>query len=182
MSKRTQLYLLGALTVLLALSLFYTFRQAPQVVAVFANQSPFKPIDVQDPTLRVFSIQKLQEADYTGTNRNIFQYGAAPRQQQQVVPDVAKPDGDAPAPADAKQGPPALTVPFKFYGTVANTASGRLRAFFTNGEDIWIAEEGGMIDRRFRLVKIGNSTAEVEEVSSGRKTTLPLEEDAGSGK
>jgi len=173
MSKRVQLYVLGGLVLVLVWVGFSFLRQSPQVFAVLANQSAFKPMDVQDPTLRLYNIEALQQGQYGGSGRNIFSYGAAPRVEQ--GPKVP----DNPTPVVPKDpGPPPLTVPFKFYGMVTNPANGRRRAFFTNGEDIWIAEEGQMIDRRFRLLRIGNTTAEVEEVASTRRATLPLEEEA----
>jgi len=173
MSKRVQLYVLGGLVLVLVWVGFSFLKQSPQVFAVLANQSAFKPMDVQDPTLRLYNIEALQQGQYSGSGRNIFSYGAAPVER---TPQKA-PDQQVVAPP-VNPGPPPLAVPFKFYGMVTNPANGRRRAFFTNGEDIWIAEEGQMIDRRFRLIRIGNTTAEVEEVASTRKATLPLEEEA----
>lgn len=172
MSKRVQIYLLGGLVLALVWAVSSMLRESPQVIAVLANQSAFKPMDIPDPTLRIYNIEAMQQGQYAGTGRNIFNYGAAPpvnRAPVQQQPQVVTPPVDP--------GPPPLVAPFKFYGIVTNPASGRRRAFFTNGDDIWIAEEGQMIDRRFRLLRIGNTTAEVEEVASSRKTTLPLEEE-----
>jgi hypothetical protein len=67
-----------------------------------------------------------------------------------------------------------LPVKFFGYGTVPN-GSGR-RAFFTDGEDIYIVAEGELLLNRFRILKIGNANLEYEEVSSGLRGTANLEE------
>ena len=76
---------------------------------------------------------------------------------------------------------PPLTVPFKFYGYTADPATGRRRAFFTNGEDVYIAAEGELVDGHFRVLHIGNATAEVQETTSNRTATLPMEAAPGGG-
>ncbi len=73
------------------------------------------------------------------------------------------------------EAPPALTVDLKFYGYVADRASGSKRAFFTNGEDVYIASEGDTLENRFRLLHIGNDSVEMEELSSGRRAVVMIE-------
>lgn len=172
MSSRYKAYALVALVVLLAWVLAGQLQDSPQVIA--QSGARFTPIDVDDPTLRIDDIAASQKREYQGKGRNIFNYGRAPvvehpKEQKPVEPVVAKPPD-----------PPPLVAPFKFYGVATNPASGRKRAFFTNGDDIWIAEEGQMIDRRFKLVSIGTTSAEVEETATGKRVTLPLEELPGS--
>jgi hypothetical protein len=174
MSKRIKAYALAVLLVLLAWVLVRQLQDSPQVIAGQAG-ARFTPIDVDDPTLRIEDIAALPKRDYQGKGRNIFHYGRAPVVQapvEQRPVEQVEIRAQPPAPA-----PP----PFKFYGIASNPASGRRRAFFTNGDDIWIAEEGQMIDRRFKLVSIGNTSAEVEELATGRRVTMPLEELPGSG-
>lgn len=174
MSNRVKAYALAVLLVLLAWVLVRQFQDSPQVIAGQAG-GRFTPIDVDDPTLRIEDIAALPKRDYQGKGRNIFNYGRAPVVQAPVEQKPAEP-------VEVKaQPPPPAPPPFKFYGIASNPANGRRSAFFTNGEDIWIAEEGQMIDRRFKLVSIGNTSAEVEEIASGRRVTMPLEELPGSG-
>jgi hypothetical protein len=48
-------------------------------------------------------------------------------------------------------------------------------------EDVIIAGEGDTLMGRFRVVRLTNTSADVEEVSSGRHATLPLEEPPPAG-
>jgi len=60
------------------------------------------------------------------------------------------------------------------YGTVPNGTA--RRAFFTDGEDVYIVSEGEVLLNRFRILKVHNASLEFEEVSSGRRGTANLEE------
>jgi len=74
--------------------------------------------------------------------------------------------------------PPPLEVPATFFGYVTDARTGHKQAFFTDGDDVFIAGEGELLLGRFRVLKIGNDTADVEEVSSGRRATLQMQQDA----
>jgi hypothetical protein len=71
-----------------------------------------------------------------------------------------------------------VQVNLKFYGFVDDAHTGARRAFFTNGEDIFIAGIGDTLENRLRVTRIGNDTVELMEISSSRRTTLPIEQDA----
>jgi hypothetical protein len=62
-----------------------------------------------------------------------------------------------------------------FFGHVTDTRSGTRRAFFSEGEEVYVLGLGEVLLSRFRLVQIGNNTAELEEMASGRRTTLTME-------
>ena len=53
-------------------------------------------------------------------------------------------------------------------------ASGKRLAFFLDGDDVLVVEEGSVFLNRFRLDKIGNDSADVEEISSGRHATVQM--------
>ena len=53
-------------------------------------------------------------------------------------------------------------------------------AFFLNGDDVLVVQEGSVFMGRFRLDKIGNDSADVEEVSSGRHATVPMVQPPGA--
>ena len=50
------------------------------------------------------------------------------------------------------------------------------RAFFMEGENVYIVAVGEVLLGRYRLVQIGNSSVELEEISTGRRATLTMEE------
>ena len=63
--------------------------------------------------------------------------------------------------------------------------SGKRVAFFLQGDDVLVVEEGSVFMSRYRLDKINNDSADVEETSSGRHATVPMTQpannDAGAG-
>jgi hypothetical protein len=70
-------------------------------------------------------------------------------------------------------------VPATFFGYVTDVRTGARRACFSQGDDVvGILGVGEVLLGRFRLVQIGNSSVELEETASGRRTTLVMEEQA----
>jgi hypothetical protein len=63
---------------------------------------------------------------------------------------------------------------FYGYGVVPNGTS--RRAFLSEGEDIFIVAEGDILLGRFRVIHIGNDRLEFEEISTGRRNFINLDE------
>jgi hypothetical protein len=82
----------------------------------------------------------------------------------------AKPPEKPPEPVK----PPPPPVPLKFYGFVAGSDS--RRAFFLQGEEIFVAAEGDIVQKRYKIVRIGLNSAVVEDTEHKHQQTLPLEQ------
>jgi hypothetical protein len=144
-----------------------------------STQDP-PPLYVDNPRLRLEEIPIARNTEYKSGGRNIFvAQAAAPVVVAQSQP-KPKPLPYGPQPPVPDPPPPPLTLPpnmkFYGYGTVPN-GTGR-RAFLTDAEEIYVVPEGGLLLNRFRIIKVGNATLEFEEVSTGRRGTAPLEEQA----
>ncbi|HYO82500.1 MAG TPA: hypothetical protein VES20_13945 [Bryobacteraceae bacterium] len=140
-----------------------------------------------DPTLRLDVLAKLQDVNVEGARRSIFDFSqpAAPPDSVKIAaakPPVPNPivPVQPPTPAEpvntepAKPAPPP--IPLKFYGYV-NPAAGQVRrAFFTEGEEIHVVNEGDVVKRRYKIVRIGVNSVIVEDMQFGSQQTLPLEE------
>lgn len=170
MSRRTQIVVAAVLLAVLALVLYLNRRRAPELSAVLFTSDKVERLNIPDPTLRLDRLERLRKLEYSGPRRNIFSGRLPP-----------PPPAPAPAPAvttTATPLPPAvapLQIPFRFYGYASDPASGRRRAFFTDGDNVFILYEGQMLQRQFRLLRIGNQAAEFEEAATGRRASLPLE-------
>jgi hypothetical protein len=174
MSRKTEFALLGILLVLLGLVVYRNIIKAPENPGVSSANEPYIPIAVENPTIRLDQLARIRAFEYSGRHRNIFSPSLPP-------PDVpaTKPGGDNlnPQPGPPQDsGPPPITLPVKFFGYSSDPRTGRRRAFFTDGDDVFIAAEGELLLSRFRVLHIGNSSAEIEEVASKRRTTAILEE------
>ena len=118
-----------------------------------------------DPTLRFDLLKSSEDVTYKGTGRDIF------RSQPAEAP-IPKPQ-----PPDVKPGPPVPPPPppidLKFYG-FASRKDGYKRIFLSKGEDIFVAKEGDIVDRRYKIVHIGQNSVDVEDVLTNNRQTLPL--------
>jgi hypothetical protein len=180
MTSRTQYIVLGVLLAVLALTGFYMYRSNYSS----ASDSPpaaldarFTPLNVDNPALRLDIMQRFLALEYKGVHRSIFSMTLPP---PPAPPPSKVPVNVAPAPPP---GPPPLTVEAKYFGYVSDFSGNHRRAFFatSNNEDVIIAGEGDTLMGRFRVVRLTNTTADVEEVSSGRRATLTLEEPSPAG-
>ena len=172
MSRRAQIYFLAALLFMLVLLVYNYWFRTPAGPAVLSADDKYRPLAVENPSLRLDLLERIRKFEYAGQHRNIFSASLPPSPPPKGSSAKV---GPAPPPP-----PPPLEVPFKFFGYVVDVRTGFRRAFFTNGEDVFILAEGEILLSRFRLLRITNSTADVEEVSSGRRATLLLEESGPS--
>ncbi len=71
----------------------------------------------------------------------------------------------------------------KYFGYVSDMNGSHRKAFFAtaNNEDVIIAGEGDTFLGRFRVDRLTSTSADVEEVSSGRHTTMALEQPGPNG-
>lgn len=173
MSRRNEIYVLFALLVMLAGALYYYFAGHGQVTAtpeVVAADTKFKPLDVQEPQLRLDLLAKLQKLEYAGSHRNIFVAEPPPPPQAQVqAAAAARFVGPQPPPP-----PPPVQVPGELFGYASEPSSGHRVAFFSEGDDVLVVAEGATFLGRFRLVHVTDASADVEEISTGRHATVPM--------
>jgi hypothetical protein len=179
MQKQTQLYVLGALVLVLVYVFFFQGRQDGSGVAgVFAYDTKFVPLNVDEPQLRLDLLKNLKKLEYTGSRRNIFSAVAPPVEtlstKEAAKSKYTKRTVDPPPP------PPPVQVPGTLYGFAAMKDSGKRVAFFQEGEDVLVVEEGAEFLHGYRLIKIGNDSADVEELSSGRHATVPMTQPANN--
>ena len=179
MSRRTQFVLLAGLLLVLVAIVYFT-RWSPTVNSeTFPVIGNYIPMNVDSPKPRTDLLARSQKVEYNGTHRDIFRYGPPPHLQGQRAPipaPVKLPEGPPP-------GPPPLQVPVKFFGYAADPHSGSRRAFLAalDGGEVFIVSEGDTLMSRFRVVRINNGSAEFEELGTGRRASLPLEEGGPQG-
>ena len=122
-----------------------------------------------DPTLHPEVMQGAESLEYTGSGRNIFSPFSAP-------PPVPKAIASArlrPVDAGPPPPPPPPAINLRFYGYAAEK-NGHKQVFLLQGDDIFIAAEGDVVDRRYRIGKIGATSVEVEDLPFHHTQTLQL--------
>ncbi|HXN72935.1 MAG TPA: hypothetical protein VN861_10330 [Candidatus Acidoferrales bacterium] len=171
MTRRTQIWILVALVAVLVVVYLANRTQMPGLEGVLASDGKFQPLNVDEPQLRLDLLAKLQKLEYSGSHRDIFSPVALP------VPlspeDLRKATHKYPG-VDRPPPPPPVEVPAQFFGYASMPSSPRRLAFFLNGDDVIVVQEGSVFLTRFRLDKIGNDSADVEEISSGRHANVQM--------
>lgn len=174
MSRRVQIYVLAGLLVVLGVVL-YQYRSSHGITGVFASNDKFQPLDVQEPQLHLDLLNDIRKTEYSGTHRNIFVAQPIPPPKPKFEP--AK-NNDFVGPR-VPPPPPPLQVPVQFFGYASEPESGRRVGFFASGDDVLVLAQGDTFLDRYRLLSLTNDSAEVMEISSGRRATLPITQPPG---
>lgn len=153
--------------------------QAAAPVATHATARPgTKPgkkprVENLDPTLRLDLLATSEQTVYEGNGRNIFVSQAEdvriPQPGSTGATDVTKPD-----PYRTPTPPQPPPIPLKFYG-FASSAGEPKKIFLKLGEDVFVAGEGEIVDRRYKVIRISPTSVEIQDVvNSGPPQNIPL--------
>jgi hypothetical protein len=125
-----------------------------------------------DPTLKMGPMLVTEALVYSGSGRNIFSASSvpvdipkpvAPIRPKPVVPVYTPPPGP----------PPPPPIDLKFFGT-ATSAQGKRQAFLLRGDDVFLASDGDIVQRRYRIVSVSANSIVVEDLTNNNRQTLPL--------
>lgn len=137
------------------------------------NQPPTEPVDVALDRLEVTG----PEPDQGG--RSPFRYGAAvSAAPAEGAASRAEPPSGPPVAQDLPSGPPAPPppppIPFKFIGIVSSASTGGKVAVLSDGKFVYHGREGDIIDGRFRVVRIGEESIQMEYFDGRGRQTIRL--------
>jgi len=119
-----------------------------------------------DPTLRFDLLKSSEDVTYKGSGRDIFRSQAPPPEIPKIV---KQPINTGPPPP-----PPPPPINLKLYGYTQRKNGEAKKIFLSSGEDIFVAKEGDIVNRRYRIIKINNNSVEVEDVLTNNRQTLYL--------
>jgi hypothetical protein len=134
----------------------------------------------------------VQEIKPEGGMRNLFQFGTAqptevlkgPEPIVAVAPKVfdhPRPLPPPAPPAGPTPPPPDPPIDVKYYGLATRQIDGKKTAFFLDGENVPIlVPEGGLVKKKYRVVRVTATSVLMENTDSRKQQTLPLAEDAGA--
>ena len=122
-----------------------------------------------DPRLRLDLLMLSEGTEYKGAGRNIFRAEAEiPKPIEPAVKDAAK---SGPPPPPPPPGPPPINL--KFVGFASGTGA-TTKVFLTQGDDIFVAAECDIVNRRYKVLRINANSVEIEDVLGNNRQTIPL--------
>lgn len=186
--NRGQLILLAVLMTIAVLVLAYEFWPSAPDVATSAGPAtaaaPAKPSVRRnssgkhlhnfeprlDPTLDLAMLNQTEQIKYEGNGRNIFVAGSVAKIEKPRRSPVTDTQAEM-RPLPTIPPPPPITL--KFFG-FANRPGETKKVFLSQGEDVFIAGEGDIVNRRYRVLRISSSSVDVEDVINNNRQSLPL--------
>src|SRR6266567_6106570 len=148
---------------------------AARVTARPGSKSRKKPrVENLDPTLRLDLLASSEQTVYEGNGRNIFVSQA----EEVVIPKPGAPGQTDVKPVDPGYQrptiPPPPPIPLKFYGFASSPGEPR-KIFLKQGEDVFVAGEGEIVNRRYKVIRISPTSVEIQDlVNSGPPQNIPL--------
>jgi hypothetical protein len=127
-----------------------------------------------DPTLRMEAMLVTESLVYSGSGRNIFSASSAPIDIPKPIAPV-RPKGPVvpPPPPESVGPPPPPPIDLKFFGT-ATAPDGKRRAFLLHGDDVFLASDGDIVQRKYKVVTVMANSILVEDMTNNNRQTLPL--------
>lgn len=176
---------LGVLALILVVYEFFGSSSAP-VTAAQPSATPTHGANIRrtrsgkdkvveprlDPTLDLRLLGETENTKYTGNGRNIF-VAQAEVIPQPIAPVVKETPDVKLTPPTPPPPPPPPPIPLKFFG-FANKPGEPKKVFLSSGEDVFIAVEGDIVDRRYKVIHIGPMSVEVEDVLYNNRQSIPL--------
>jgi hypothetical protein len=128
-----------------------------------------------DPTLDEAAMLRTESLVYSGTGRNIFSAISAP--PPMVIPKnvpSARPGAAGPVAPPVPTGPPPPPpINLKYFGTAVRL-NGKRQAFLLDGENVYLASEGDIVARKYRIANISATNIRVEDLVNNDTQTIPL--------
>jgi hypothetical protein len=123
-----------------------------------------------DPTLRFDLLAQSEDTEYTGNGRNVFSLTAPPP----PIPKIEAPIHPVEMASGPPPPPPKPKIMLTFYGYETSKGSGK-RIFLINpGQDVFIAAEGDIVDRRYKVVKISTNSVDIQDILNDDTQTIRL--------
>ena len=122
-----------------------------------------------DPSLRYDWLKASEDTKYEGTGRNIFQL-------QAEIPQPVSPgrtDDEDQADKGPPQPPPPPPINLKFFGFASKEGEPK-KIFLSQGEDVFIAAEGDVVNRHYKVLRISPTSVEIEDVLNNNRQSIPL--------
>jgi hypothetical protein len=173
--KRREMALLGLLGVVLAVAgvLWLRGRSLP-LVAAPAAPGPIEAL----PRIDLARLGQDRSETQVG-RRDLFEFGAARGKETAPPPDTVFTPAPPPPPTPTP-GPPVPVMPrlpplnVKYVGSLERPPGLRVAVLLTDRNEILTGQAGEVVANRYRIVKIGLESVDLQEVGTGETRRIPL--------
>jgi hypothetical protein len=153
---------------------------------------PKEDMDVSkiDPTLRTELLDKVRQAGIDGGSRNLFEFAKPPEPpapKVMITPTVPVPLPAKPVVVEVPKPagpPPPPPIPLKYFGYAGGANSsrdGKLRGLFLEGDansgESYVAAENELIKGRYKVLRIGIKSAQLEDTTNSHQQTISIVEE-----
>jgi hypothetical protein len=172
-NKKAVQWAAALLTVALLLGIcnFWKFGSSSDSPAAFAHPISGKTpqvITLEDAALHVDDLAASQHKRYEAGGRNIFRMEEI--KLPPVLPSVQK-KSTVELPSTPTPLPPPINL--KFYG-FASKHNEPKRIFLVDEGEIFVARQGDIVERKYKVAQITNSSVVIEDALSNNRQTIPL--------
>lgn len=160
---------------LISLGVFSSSPSPAPAVAPAVVAKP-KVTPTLDPRLQIGLLAAAENVRYEGQGKNIFLL--TPESKPTTMPKVKispllRKQQEAALQAQRNLPPPPPPINLKYFG-LSSSKGEKMRALLSEGDDVFVAREGDVIERRYRIVHITPTSIEVEDLLHNFRRSLPL--------
>jgi hypothetical protein len=173
-NKNAVQWAVALLTVALLLGIYNFWKfgsSSDSPAAAFGNPISRKTpqvISLEDPALHVHDLAASQHQRYEAGGRNIF------RMKEIKLPPVPPPlqkESTVELPSTPTPLPPPINL--KFYG-FASKHNEPKRIFLADEGEVFVARQGDIVERKYKVAQIRNTSVVIEDALSNNRQTIPL--------
>ena len=156
---------------------FGTSSAAPPSASTASTAAQKKVPQVEDnaldPRLRLDKLAASQNVKYEAGGRNIFRMEEAPVPKMMGTGRPTLAEAGPPAPPTPTPTPPPPPIQLKFYG-FASKPNEPKRIFLADKSEVFVARQGDIVERKYKVVQINNTSVIIEDVLYNNRQPIPL--------